>query len=89
MPAQHLESLSEGISVSDPRWQCVENLVTTVAFSRSPRLAQLLRYLVIRTLAGRGREVTEPEIAMAVFDRGNDFDRATDTIVRSHMLRLR
>ncbi len=73
----------------DPRWQAVEQLVASAPFVRSPRLAQLLFYLATQTIAGRSSEITEAEIAIEVFSRGGDFDPASDTIVRSHMLRLR
>jgi hypothetical protein len=46
-------------------------------------------YLASQTLAGRASDITEAELAAEVFSRGADFDPASDTIVRSHMLRLR
>lgn len=75
--------------VEDPRWLLAERVAASPAFVRSPRLAQLLLYLCRRRLAEQGDQLSEQAIAVEVFGRGFDFDSASDTIVRSHMLRLR
>ncbi len=73
----------------DPRWAAIIEITASISFSKAPRLSQLLLYLASQTLSERATEVTEVELATAVFGRGKDFDPASDTIVRSHMLRLR
>jgi hypothetical protein len=67
----------------------VERIIKSPIFRKSPRLSQLLSYLTEQTILDRAELVTEHTIAMEVFDRGADFDPSIDTIVRSHMVRLR
>src|ERR1039458_2011196 len=73
----------------DERWVIVKLAVESPHFRKSPRLSQLLFYLSEQTLLGRTHLLTEHNIAVAVFERGPNFDPAADTIVRSHMVRLR
>jgi hypothetical protein len=67
----------------------VERVIKSSIFRKSPRLSQLLSYLTEQTILDRAEFVTEHTIALEVFDRGADFDPSIDTIVRSHMVRLR
>jgi hypothetical protein len=67
----------------------VERIIKSSIFRKSPRLSQLLSYLTEQTILDRAEFVTEHAIAREVFDRGADFDPSIDTIVRSHMVRLR
>src|ERR1700753_698335 len=73
----------------DPRWVALIEITRSDAFAKAPRLSQLLIYLATQTLLGRADQVTEFELAFEVFDRNKDFDPAADTIVRSHLARLR
>jgi hypothetical protein len=73
----------------DPRWVALTKVTASAAFAKAPRLSQLLVYLATQTLLGRDDQVTEFELAFEVFDRDKDFDPAADTIVRSHLARLR
>lgn len=73
----------------DPRWIALTQITASAAFAKAPRLSQLLVYLATQTLLGRADQVTEFELAFEVFDRDKDFDPAADTIVRSHLARLR
>ncbi len=57
--------------------------------SRSPQLAELLRYVVDRTLAGDSGSIKAYSIAVDVFGRPGDFDPQTDPIVRVQARRLR
>ena len=75
--------------MDDERWIAARDLAASPSFVRSPRLGQLLLFLVSKTLTGRDGAISEPEIARSVFGRNDDFDPSTDTIVRSHLLRLR
>src|ERR1700748_3421431 len=74
---------------NDPRWALIERIVESPSFERAPRLSQLLVYLARQTLLGYQDKLSESVIAAEVFDRSASFDPAVDTIVRSHMVRLR
>jgi hypothetical protein len=58
-------------------------------FSTSDRNRRFLSYVVEETLAGRGSRIKAYTIAVAAFDRGEDFDPLTDPIVRIEASRLR
>ena len=75
--------------MEDERWQAVLHIVNSPLFSRSSRLSQLLLYIAEQTLLDRTELLNEQNIATEVFARGDDFDPGVDTIVRSHMVRLR
>ncbi|MEG9437889.1 hypothetical protein JAO29_17210 [Edaphobacter sp. HDX4] len=64
-------------------------IVNSARFSKSSRLSQLLLYLAKQTLLERTALLNEQNIAVDVFERGDGFDPSVDTIVRSHMVRLR
>jgi hypothetical protein len=74
---------------SDERWLLVLRVTASSPFARSSRLPDLLLYLCERSLQGQELLLTEQRIAAEVFERTRSFDPAADTIVRSHMLRLR
>lgn len=73
----------------DERWLLVLRVTASPTFARSSRLPDLLLYLCERSLQGQELLLTEQRIAAEVFERTRSFDPAADTIVRSHMLRLR
>ena len=90
MPANQLSAHDEGeLLAEDERWLTIQHVVESPSFKKSPRLRSLLLYLAAQTLAGRPDLLTEYNIATAVFERKADFDPDVDTIVRSHMVRLR
>ncbi|GGH06163.1 helix-turn-helix domain-containing protein [Silvibacterium dinghuense] len=74
---------------ADERWQLVQRVAASPTFARSSRLPDLLLYLCERSLQGQELLLTEQRIAAEVFERTRSFDPTADTIVRSHMLRLR
>jgi len=67
----------------------VERICDSAAFSRSPRLQRLLRYLALESAAGRADGLKEYAVGVAVFDRGGGFDPRLDPIVRVEVRRLR
>jgi len=73
----------------DDRWMLATRVAASTTLSRSARLSQLLLYLCEYHLSQSGVPLTEQKIAADVFERRANFDPAADTIVRSHMLRLR
>jgi TolB-like protein len=58
-------------------------------FSQSERLQRFLRHIVEETLTGGGRRLNQFVIGIDVFDRGQSFDPAIDSIVRVEAGRLR
>lgn len=74
---------------SDPRWLAVRTIIDSPQLCRSPRLCSLLLYLAEHTLRRQPELLTESSIANRVFGRAESFDPGVDTIVRSHMVRLR
>jgi hypothetical protein len=90
MPANQLTAREEAdLLAEDERWLTIQHLVESPYFKRSPRLRSLLLYLAAQTLAARTDLLTEYNIATTVFERNTDFNPDVDTIVRSHMVRLR
>jgi hypothetical protein len=58
-------------------------------FTNAPSLNRFLTYLVEQTLEDNPKQVNEYSLGVDVFDRGDSFDPATDTIVRVQARRLR
>lgn len=67
----------------------LEVVVTSRVFGNSARRAQLLRYLVEKTLAGEEIQISEYAIGVDVLGRPKTFDPRTESIVRTEMTRLR
>ncbi len=67
----------------------LETVLAAPAFAPSPRRAKLLRYLVHRTLAGEGPQITEYGIGLDVFDKPAAFDPRLESLVRTEVSRLR
>jgi hypothetical protein len=84
-----LSSHSPSSLIEDERWQATLRIVNSARFSKSSRLSQLLLYLAKQTLLERTALLNEQNIAVEVFERGEGFNPSVDTIVRSHMVRLR
>ena len=86
---QDPSSYARSALIEDERWQAVVQIVNSSLFSKSFRLSQLLMYLAEQSLLDRTELLNEQNIATEVFARGEEFDPGIDTIVRSHMVRLR
>lgn len=69
--------------------QQLDRVLHSRVMARSQRARELLRYIVETSLDGRAQELNGTTIAQDVFDKGADFDPATDPIVRVQMGRLR
>src|SRR5947199_6573657 len=67
----------------------LEQVLADTSFSGAPRLSSLLRYIVRETLAGRGDQLKEYTLGVAVFGRGSRFDPRLDSIVRVEASKLR
>ena len=67
----------------------LERMLAHTAFSGAPRLSSLLRFIVGETLDGRGDQLKEYTLGVAVFNRGSRFDPRLDSIVRVEASKLR
>lgn len=67
----------------------LERILASSHFAHAPRLSRFLRYVVEETQAGRAQRIKEFTIAADVFDRGTDYDPASDAVVRVEASRLR
>jgi TolB-like protein len=68
---------------------CADVLIASPAIAPSVRRARLLRYLIDRTLAGEGSQITEYGIGLDVFEKPPTFDPRMESIVRTESSRLR
>ena len=64
-------------------------VLASAEFVSSPKLSELLYYLVTETLAGNAERLKGYTIGIDVFERQPDFDQGVDAIVRVQMGRLR
>jgi hypothetical protein len=62
--------------------QQLDRLLVSPLFHSSKRYTQFLRFVVGRTLEGRGHDLKERILGIEVFDRPPDYDTNTDPIVR-------
>lgn len=67
----------------------LDNLLNAPRARISERGARFLRYIVEKTLAGKGAQLKAYTIAVDVFGRGVAFDPAKDAVVRNEATRLR
>ncbi len=67
----------------------LQRILESSIFGRAPRHRRFLSFVVNKTLSGEGEALKEYLIALEVFDRTQDFDPASDPVVRSEARRLR
>ena len=67
----------------------LDKILASQTFRRSQRLNRFLRFVVGHVLAGKSAEIKEYAIGRDVFDRGDSYDPAADSIVRVEARRLR
>src|ERR1700745_1910481 len=89
MPLSYVDPPTTLNLAEDERWLTAAQIAESPHFRKSPRLTRLLLYLSEQTLLNRPERLTEHTIAMRVVEREADFNPGMDTIVRSHMVRLR
>ncbi len=70
-------------------YECLERVLSSPPFEKSPRQQDLLRYLVKETLSGNAERLKGYTLGVELFGRGVDFDPTTDAIVRVEVGRLR
>ncbi len=73
----------------DPRWSLAQRVVSGSHFARSPLLTRFLLYVTAETLEGRGKDITEHQIGVHVFDRRPGYSTIEDNIVRNYARQLR
>ncbi len=81
-------SVGDAPSADEIRTQ-MRRILADRTFQASPARRQLLRFVVEETLAGRADRLKGFTVALAVFDRKDDFDPQTDPVVRVEARRLR
>lgn len=67
----------------------LDRILSHSLFANSERAGRFLRFVVEETLAGRGKQLKEYHLGLAVFDRPSSFDPRADPIVRVEAGRLR
>lgn len=67
----------------------LERILTSASFATAKSAPRFLRYVVEETLAGRGDQIKEYVLGIAVFDRGDAYDPRADAVVRVEATRLR
>jgi TolB-like protein len=67
----------------------LHRILSSSMFSTADRMKRFLRYVVEETLAGKGDDLNELLLGMAVYDRDRKFDPRVDSIVRVDAGRLR
>jgi TolB-like protein len=67
----------------------LERMLASGGFANADRMAEFLRYVVARALAGEGDQVKEYVIGLEVFKRDAEYDPRLDSIVRVEARRLR
>jgi adenylate cyclase len=88
MLAEHVKS--DDIAPSDEEVRLeLSHLLSRAGIHASERNRRFLSYIVEETLQGRADRIKAYSIAIAAFDRSDDFDPLTDPIVRIEASRLR
>lgn len=82
-------SVTEEEVPADRVVETLEILLRAPPFTRSPKLARFLRFVVEEELAGRGATIKAYTIATQALGRGPDFDPSLDPSVRVEAGRLR
>ncbi|MBA4096002.1 MAG: hypothetical protein C0484_04440 [Rhodospirillum sp.] len=88
MLAERIRSEYSGPSDEEVRRE-LSTLLGRAEFHASERNRRFLSYIVEETLQGRADRIKAYSIAIATFDRSDDFDPLTDPIVRIEASRLR
>jgi hypothetical protein len=69
--------------------EALEKILGSAGFRNSERMRRFLRVTVERTLEGQTDQLKEFSLGHDVFDRGENYDPRTDSIVRVEARRLR
>jgi TolB-like protein/tetratricopeptide (TPR) repeat protein len=69
--------------------EALNRILSSRTFRAAEREKTFLRYVVERTLQGRGAEIKEYTVGVEAFGRGDSFDPRRDTIVRTEARNVR
>ena len=69
--------------------EALNRILSSRTFRAAEREKTFLRYVVDRTLQGRGAEIKEYTVGVEAFGRGDSFDPRRDTIVRTEARNVR
>jgi TolB-like protein len=79
-----------GSQTDNDAWQAVQHILESPAFSKAPRMCQLLTFLMKKKLDGTEHQITEYAIGIEVFRRdARLYDTCIDPVVRVQLGRLR
>ena len=67
----------------------LDKVCSSPVFAAAPRMQQLLRFLVEKTLGGQRNQIKAYTIGVEIFARDADFNSQSDPVVRVEMRRLR
>lgn len=67
----------------------LDSVTLSSGFAQAERLVRFLRYLVAEETAGRGSDINQYSIAIALYNRDASFDPSVDSVVRVDAGRLR
>jgi len=67
----------------------LRRILSARMFQGASRLQEFLHFVVVETVAGRGHQLKEHTIGVAVYRRSLDYDPKLDSIVRVEALKLR
>jgi len=87
-PSEIQTTRQRSVTADDVKEQ-VRRIVLSEGFRRSARMEKFLILAVERTLLGRTEELKEYALGRDVFNRGEEYDPRTDSIVRVEAQRLR
>ena len=79
---------SQSVDLDEQRAE-LKSVLGSAHFARAPKLAQFLTYLCEKLFAGESARIKEYSIGLDVFQRGENFDQNSDSIVRVEAGRLR
>jgi hypothetical protein len=79
---------SQSVDLDEQRAE-LKSVLGSAHFARAPKLAQFLTYLCEKLFAGESARIKEYSIGLDVFQRGENFDQNSDSIVRVEANRLR
>lgn len=68
---------------------CLEKVLSSPTFIKSPRLQNLLRYLFINSIDNNSHRLKGYTLGVEIFGRDSNFDQGSDAIVRVEIGRLR
>ena len=88
-PDRHDARLAGPVSLSEVIERQLAAILRSDGFAAAASLRRLLQFVVEETLAGRGEELKEYSLGVAVLGKDQSFDPKADPIVRVQMRRLR